>query len=96
METYVSGCYIVKDEELITSLALAMESEGLFLEPSANAGMFGSIQLMKNGQSYLEKHDLADKMEQAIHLVWATGGSMVPMEMRVEYIAKVMRNSKNV
>ena len=95
METYISGCYTVKDEELFTSLGLAMESEGLFLEPSAHAGMFGPIQLMKNGQSYLEKHNLADKMEQATHLIWATGGSMVPQEMREEYLAKALQNGKD-
>lgn len=88
MDTYISGCYTVKDEELFTSLALAMESEELFLEPSAQAGMFGPIQLMKNGQKYLEKHYLTDKMEQATHIVWATGGSMVPKEMREDYLKK--------
>lgn len=88
MDTYISGCYTVKDEELFTSLALAMESEELFLEPSAHAGMFGPIQLMKNGQKYLEKHYLTDKMEQATHIVWATGGSMVPKEMREDYLKK--------
>jgi len=91
METYISGCYTVKDEELFKSLAITMEVEELFLEPSAHAGMFGPIQLMKNGQSYLEKHDLVNKMEQATHLVWATGGSMVPLEMREEYMAKVVQ-----
>jgi len=88
METYISGCYTVTDEQLFISLGLAMDSEGLFLEPSAHAGMFGPIQLMKNGKSYLEKHNLADKMEQATHLIWATGGSMVPQEMREEYLKK--------
>ena len=88
MDTYISGCYTVTDEELFTSLGLAMESVELFLEPSAHAGMFGAIQLMKNGQSYLEKHNLADHMERATHLVWATGGSMVPQEMREAYLQK--------
>ncbi|MEK5333233.1 D-serine ammonia-lyase [Lysinibacillus sp. FSL W8-0992] len=91
METYISGCYTVKDEELFTSLGLAMESEDLFLEPSAHAGMFGPIQLMTNGRDYLEKHHVLDKMEQATHLVWATGGSMVPQEMREEYFKKLVR-----
>ncbi|MGE7839682.1 D-serine ammonia-lyase [Lysinibacillus sp. NPDC093712] len=91
METYISGCYTVKDEELFTSLGLAMDSERLFLEPSAHAGMLGPIQLMKNGRDYLEKHHLLDKMEQATHLVWATGGSMVPQEMREEYFKKLVR-----
>jgi len=94
METYISGCYTVKDEQLFKSLALAVEVEDLFLEPSAHAGMFGPIQLMKNGQNYLEKYDLVDKMEQATHLVWATGGSMVPLEMREEYMAKVVQVAK--
>lgn len=89
METYISGCYTVTDEQLLTSLGLTMDSEGIFLEPSAHAGMFGPIQLMKNGQNYLEKHHLTDKMEQATHIVWATGGSMVPKEMREEYLKKV-------
>ncbi|MFC9539738.1 D-serine ammonia-lyase [Lysinibacillus sp. NPDC056959] len=94
METYISGCYTVKDEELFKSLAITMEVEELFLEPSAHAGMFGPIQLMKNGQSYLEKHDLVNKMEQATHLVWATGGSMVPVEMREEYMAKIVQAAR--
>ncbi|WP_286925981.1 MULTISPECIES: D-serine ammonia-lyase [Lysinibacillus] len=89
METYISGCYTVTDEQLLTSLGLTMDSEGIFLEPSAHAGMFGPIQLMKNGQNYLKKHHLTDRMEQATHIVWATGGSMVPKEMREEYLKKV-------
>ncbi|MFJ7667094.1 D-serine ammonia-lyase [Lysinibacillus sp. NPDC097195] len=91
METYISGCYTVQDEELFTSLALAMDSEGLFLEPSAHAGMFGPIHLMTNGRDFLKKHHLLDKMEQATHLVWATGGSMVPQEMRERYIKQRVR-----
>ena len=65
-----------------------MEVEELFIEPSAHAGMFGAIRLMKDGQAYLEKHDLLNKMPQATHLVWATGGNMVPEIMREEYLKK--------
>lgn len=88
METYISGCYTVTDEELFTSLGLAMESEELFLEPSAHAGMFGAVRLLQQGQSYLEKHALVNHLPQATHLVWATGGSMVPPTMRAAYLAK--------
>ncbi|MGY4795078.1 D-serine ammonia-lyase [Lysinibacillus fusiformis] len=88
METYISGCYTVTDEELFTSLGLAMESEELFLEPSAHAGMFGAMRLLQQGQSYLEKHALVNYLTQATHLVWATGGSMVPPTMRAAYLAK--------
>ncbi|WP_264986667.1 D-serine ammonia-lyase [Lysinibacillus piscis] len=88
METYISGCYTVTDEELLTSLKLAMEAEMLFLEPSAHAGMLGAIRLQQYGQHYLQRHDLIDKMANATHLVWATGGSMVPQEMREAYLQK--------
>lgn len=88
METYISGCYTVTDEELFTSLGLAMESEELFLEPSAHAGMLGAMRLLQQGQSYLEKHALVNHLPQATHLVWATGGSMVPPTMRAAYLAK--------
>ncbi|WP_342443141.1 D-serine ammonia-lyase [Lysinibacillus sp. FSL K6-0075] len=88
METYISGCYTVTDEELFTSLGLAMESEELFLEPSAHAGMFGAMRLLQQGQSYLEKHALVNHLPQATHFVWATGGSMVPPTMRAAYLAK--------
>jgi len=88
METYISGCYTVTDEELFTSLGLVMESEELFLEPSAHAGMFGAMRLLQQGQSYLEKHALVNHLPQATHLVWATGGSMVPPTMRAAYLAK--------
>ena len=88
MEHYISGCYTVTDQELFTSLSLAMEREGLFLEPSAHAGMFGASRLWQKGQSYLEKHSLVNHMDQATHLVWATGGSMVPSAMRTAYLAK--------
>jgi len=88
METYISGCYTVTDEELFTSLGLAMDSEELFLEPSAHAGMFGAIRLLQKGEHYIAQHKLAKHMSQATHLVWATGGSMVPDSMRAAYLAK--------
>lgn len=88
METYISGCYTVTDEELFTSLGLAIDSEKLFLEPSAHAGMFGAIRVLQKGQHYLAQRGLTKHMAQATHLVWATGGSMVPDSMRSMYLAK--------
>lgn len=31
---------------------------------------------------YLEKHNLADKMKEAVHIVWATGGGLVSEDLR--------------
>ena len=36
-------------------------------------------------QKYLEKNKLTDLMQNAVHIAWATGGSLVPEKMREEY-----------
>ncbi len=58
--------------------ALLMDTEKIQLEPSAVAGLAGLIQLQKD---HAVQHAKA-----ATHLVWATGGSMVPEEqMQQDY-----------
>ena len=37
-------------------------------------------------QAYIEKMGLKDKMANAVHIPWATGGSLVPAEIREEYM----------
>ena len=34
---------------------------------------------------YLVSYGLEDKMERATHIVWATGGRLVPPDIRKEY-----------
>ncbi|MFX3629807.1 MAG: D-serine ammonia-lyase [Ectobacillus sp.] len=85
IEPLLSGCYTVNDDRLYTLLSTVADTENIYLEPSALAGVFGPVQLMKEGLAYLEKHSLIDKMENAMHVMWATGGSMVPAEMMREY-----------
>lgn len=86
METVLSGCYTVDDAFLFRSLKAMFEQENIFMEPSAHAAVFGPIQLVYEGKDYLEKHGLYDKMEQATHLVWSTGGNMVPEDIRQIYL----------
>jgi len=85
MEPILSGCYTVDDSFLFRSLKAMFEQENIFMEPSAHAGVFGPIQLICEGEAYIEKYGLADKLEQATHLVWSTGGSLVPHEERQKY-----------
>ena len=86
METIVSGCYTVDDSFLCRSLKAMYELENIFMEPSAHAGVFGPIQLVCEGTAYLEEHQLKDKMHNAVHLVWSTGGNMVPEPIRQAYL----------
>lgn len=37
--------------------------------------------------SFLEKNQLSDRVEQAVHIVWATGKSLVPPEVSAQYLA---------
>jgi len=39
----------------------------------------------EEGRRYLAENGLAEKIERAVHIAWATGGSMVPEEIREEY-----------
>lgn len=64
LQRSLTAFYTVEDEELNRLLRVVHETEGLKLEPSACAGLAG-IQYFKD-------------IDKARHLVWATGGSMMP------------------
>lgn len=74
MAPILDGCYTVRDDELFASLGLLAESESVFLEPSACAGFPGLFRCE------------ADTPE-TTHIIWATGGSMVPPEEMERYLA---------
>lgn len=65
-------------------LAMLADSENIFLEPSALAGMYGPVLTATDGgmKAYAE---VVSKPEAITHLVWATGGSMVPDEEMQKY-----------
>jgi D-serine dehydratase len=90
IEPFLSGSYTVSDTEMYKLLSAMIDTEKIRLEPSALASVFGPIQLFKEkeGQEYLKKHDLEGKMKNATHIMWATGGSMVPNEVMEEYYKK--------
>ncbi|MEH7401012.1 MULTISPECIES: D-serine ammonia-lyase [Bacillaceae] len=88
MEPFLSGSYTISDEKLYTMLKELVDTEDLYLEPSALAGMIGPIKLFKEGKDYLLKNNLLKKMENSTHVVWGTGGSMVPEKMMKEYYQK--------
>ena len=36
-------------------------------------------------RTYIKENGLEDKMDRATHIAWATGGSLVPDDIREEY-----------
>ncbi|MCX2826670.1 D-serine ammonia-lyase [Bacillus pseudomycoides] len=88
MEPFLSGSYTVSDERLYKLLKKLVDTEGLHLEPSALAGMIGPMKLCKEGTDYLLKHNLTEKVRKGTHIIWGTGGSMVPEEVRKQYYQK--------
>lgn len=77
----ISGIYTIQDEHLFKLLAQLMDSESIFLEPSATAGLIGHQMIAKT--DYAKKNNL--NMKNATHIAWATGGNLVPAEQREEF-----------
>ena len=90
MENTLSGEFTVADGRLFDDLRELHASEKLFIEPSACAAFAGyrGLAQFPAAQSYLEKNGLAESMENATHILWATGGRLVPPEIRRAYLAK--------
>lgn len=87
LENLISGCYTVKDETMHILLAMMVDSQKIYLEPSALAGVAGVGKLFttREGKSYLRDNDLIKKQDNITHIAWATGGGMVPKNMMDEY-----------
>ena len=82
MKPLLSGIFTVEDDQLFRDLYQLKESEGLKIEPSAAAGFSGPRQLCQTdeGLDYINQYGLAGKLDQAVHLVWTTGGCFVPKD----------------
>lgn len=87
MERLLDGFYTLSDQEMYDLLGLLAAVEGIQLEPSALAGMAGPARVCADPQ-YLDSHQIdAQRIANATHLVWATGGGMVPEEEMAKYLA---------
>lgn len=85
MKTLLDGCYTISDEKLYPFLAALADSEDIFIEPSSCASFPGPSQLAADSE-WLKAHDLTpEKMVDATHILWATGGSMVPEDEMKKY-----------
>lgn len=79
----VSGIYTVEDDDLFRLLAMLSDSQQIAVEPSAVPGLLGPVILAGSeaGREYVHRHNLQKSMKNAIHIAWATGGSLVPPDL---------------
>ncbi|EQB9028970.1 D-serine ammonia-lyase [Vibrio cholerae] len=86
MERLLDGYLTISDERMYRLLGQLNEAENIQLEPSALAGMIGPIVVTKSVE-YRARIQFDDTvMGNATHLVWATGGGMVPAEEMDSYL----------
>src|SRR5690606_14047493 len=74
----ISGIFTIEDDHLFKLLVQLKDSEDIFLEPSATAGLIGPQRMQKT--DYAKTHYL--NLDNATHIAWATGGLLVPESQR--------------
>ena len=88
MARLIDGYYTLSDDEMYKLLYMLSEEEGVKLEPSALAGMKGPLYILK-AEEYLKRMGMDDTtLANATHIVWATGGGMVPEAEMLKYLDK--------
>ena len=89
MTNLVSGEFTVNDSKLYDYLRLLDQSEGIRIEPSSCAAFAGPCGLLQYDcfSQYCTDHGITEEaLSNATHIVWATGGSMIPPEIYQEYL----------
>jgi D-serine dehydratase len=84
----VSGIYTIEDDILFKLLAELWDSEGIFIEPSAAAGLMGPGKILQTNELKL------NNIDGATHIVWATGGALVPETDRQQFYERGLEIKK--
>lgn len=71
MDKFLTGAFTIEDHRLFGFLKGLYESENIFIEPSACAGFMGPV--------FVERDS---RLKKGNHLIWATGGSLVPSDIK--------------
>ena len=87
VERLAAGMFTVEDGKLFDYMWALLCREDIFIEPSACAAFQGPVKLRTLG-GLLERWGLSEeRLGNACHVAWATGGSMVPEEERAVYLS---------
>jgi D-serine dehydratase len=88
MDSILGGIFTVEDYKLYDNMRFLHESENIDIEPSACAAFEGvvKIEVSEAGKEYIKANNLQNKMKNATHIAWATGGSLVPEEINRDFL----------
>lgn len=90
IEHLIEGEFTVDDCNLYPYMKALVDTENIFIEPSSCAAFTVPARLNNDlsGSRYLEENFTVAQRQNTTHIVWATGGSLVPDEVRAEYYNK--------
>ena len=88
MDYILGGVFTVDDYKLYDYMRYLHETENINIEPSACAAFEGCIKFenTNEGKRYIKDHNLQNAMQNAVHIAWATGGSLVPDEINKQFL----------
>jgi tRNA-binding protein len=92
MEPLLDGCLTVADAGLFRHLAALYAGHGIEVEPSAAAGPAGMEVLFADPAGWAFARERG--AERAAHVVWATGGRLVPPAEHAAYRARAVRMAR--
>lgn len=86
MQDLVDGYVTVSDERMKSLVGLLQDAEGIAVEPSAAAGFTNPWRILSD-DAYLAAFGLDEaRLAAANHIVWSTGGGMVPAPEMDRYV----------
>ncbi|MBS1486735.1 MAG: D-serine ammonia-lyase [Bacteroidetes bacterium] len=80
----VSGIYTIEDNTLFQLLKELYNTEKIFVEPSAAAGLIGPEKILSS--DYLKKNHIDPTT--VTHVAWSTGGNLMPEEVRKTFLTR--------
>lgn len=95
MEPLISGIATIEDQKLYDLMRGLLATENTFIEPSSCAA-FAVLIRPADLSAYVKEQGLTEKMANATHIAWATGGRMVPDKTREIYLHTALRSEFGV
>ena len=81
MRTLLYGAHTFSDDDIYRYLAMLADTQGIYVEPSAAAGFTAIVPTVNEFKNKAA-------LKNATHVVWATGGKLVPDDEMQKYYDK--------